>query len=265
MIETQYCSPAPARKNKTPSHLKPQGKDVKAAAFDSYRKEGNISKTQKTVMGVLWRINFPLTRKQIVANCPNDHQVSLSSVCGRVNELIGKGYIDCNETVFDKDTRKHVQALQLSESGINAYKAMQDIERSKDSAHKPSAKQKTRQHTYAKRAGILCQDYDFCCFVYERDRNFFEKMNRSHNVEECLAFLNMPTVDKIHKGRHLVDEFDSNHAAGWLRAQCCVGSRSELDNDSYAQDLFEEVVWDFAQWVSKRGRPAPVLQLMGAQ
>ncbi|WP_435633548.1 hypothetical protein [Carnimonas bestiolae] len=216
-------------------------------------------------MGVLWRLRVPLTRKQIVANCPHHHQLPLSSVCGRVNELLARGFIECEQTVFDPDTRKHVQALTLTDEGFKAISEANDAAANKSATSGASAKRPAKRSTpstYAKRAGILCGDYDFCCYVHERDQAMRDHMRIG---EDAAVFPRRPAAEKRVSGRAVVCECYADRAAAWLRTELLIGSRSEIDSNEEAQEGFEQIVWEFARWVAVRGRPALVLKMMGVQ
>lgn len=257
MIETQYCSPAPKR-SATPSHMMPRGKDVKAASYDEVRREG-LGEKQMRVLSVMFREARAMTRNQLSALTG----LQLSSVCGRIKELEDWGYVESAGTSKDPQTNKSRQLMQITDAGIQFFTSEQS--RMKREAEAPKKKADKKPLSYAQRAGLLCRDHEFANYVYEL-------------VPERFKYAPPEMYSK--NGKRVVDLYTQDVVKDYLNDRCGIESRRELDevpdkesNEEeennkveaapHASDLFQELVWQFALWVSKHpGKQCSALRFM---
>lgn len=98
----------------------PSGAETKRAAFDAHRRSGGINRQQLRVMRALANCREgALTRQQLSARIP----MPLTSVCGRVRELLDAGHLELG----DQERRKEGPArsrVQLTNAGYDALDLM---------------------------------------------------------------------------------------------------------------------------------------------
>lgn len=107
-------------------YMLPTGNEVKAEGFKHARDSGSVCASRLTVLNALRDNAEPMTRNELEEQC----NLPLSSICGRVRELMDLGYVETAGTVrVDKCSRTTVHLTTVGTEYLREQDRLDALER----------------------------------------------------------------------------------------------------------------------------------------